>query len=55
MILSSPHDARQIVWRKSFPAILFRVANPVEPLDFQFIQDHLLLPLPRAIHDGLRQ
>lgn len=42
-------------WLKSLPAILFRVANPVEPFGFKVVQNHLLLALPREISDGLGQ
>jgi len=31
------------------------MTNPVEPFDFQFIQNHSLLPQPGEIRDGLGQ
>jgi hypothetical protein len=37
---------------KSFPAIFQRIANPVQPFGFVFVQDSLLLPLPDGIRDG---
>jgi hypothetical protein len=34
------------------PAIFQRVANPVQPFGFTFVQSSLLLPLPDGIRDG---
>jgi hypothetical protein len=36
-------------------AILRRVADAVQPLGFQFVQDRLLLPLPDGIGNRLRK
>jgi hypothetical protein len=38
---------------KSFPKILRRVANPVEPFGFMFVQDDLPPPLLDGIRNGL--
>jgi hypothetical protein len=40
---------------KLFPAIFRRVANPVEPFGFKFVQHNLPLPLLEEIHNILRQ
>jgi hypothetical protein len=40
---------------KSLPAILRRVANPVEPFDFAFVQDSLPLSLFASHRDDLRK
>jgi hypothetical protein len=36
---------------KSFPEILVRVANPVEPLGFKIVSNHLLPPLLQGVRD----
>jgi hypothetical protein len=38
--------------KTSLAAILQRVANPVQPFGFIFIQDTLPLPLPDGFRDG---
>ena len=40
---------------KSSPAILRRVANPVEPFSLPFVQDRLPLPLFAGVGHRLRQ
>ena len=40
---------------KLSPAILRRVANPVEPFGFPFVQDRLLLSLLAGVGHRLRQ
>jgi hypothetical protein len=35
------------------PAILLRIANPVEPLDFQLVQNDLLPPELDGLRNGL--
>jgi len=40
---------------ESLSAIFFRVANPVEPFGFLFVQDHALLALAGDIRNGLRE
>jgi hypothetical protein len=40
---------------KSLPAILRRVANPVEPFSFTFLQDHLPLSLHAGFRDASRK
>jgi hypothetical protein len=52
-----PHQCRHIQTElrkiKSLPAILRRVAYPVNPLGFQFVQNYLLLSQPDCIGDRL--
>jgi len=36
---------------KSFPEILVRVANPVEPFGFKIVSNHLLPPLLQGVRD----
>ena len=43
---------RAASWKiELLPAILRRVADAIEPFDFQFVQDRLLLPVPDGIGD----
>lgn len=37
----------------SFPEILGGIANPIEPLRFQFVLDGPLPPLPADLREGL--
>jgi hypothetical protein len=48
-------QARCDTHHKLSPAILRRVANPVEPFGFPFVQDRLPLSLPAGICNRLGQ